>query len=668
MKASVIQILFISILINIPIHTIAQPKYELVRQELSNWDPIRGNWLADSYEALEKGHAVPDRMFEEDLTPAELYQLAPEQTKKNIQKIIEQQPSIPEIVSRISSVAPSVGPDGIQRIALEDSPNSTSNQRNTRQTVNSTGNYNGIFRNSNCNLIQGRSYGDPHIRTFDGSTFSFQTVGEYILARSRDGQFEVQGRQKAETDKVSLNSAVAMNVAGDQVGIYAQDIPNRQNAPLRVNGQSVFITNDTYFLPSGGTVQQSGKKYIVTWPTGERVQADMITSSGRSFLNLSIFVYDCYGDYSGVLGNGNGNRNDDFQANGRNLSSGVVFDPFDDRQWDSRSARAERDQLIFLARDFGGQYLVNDRTSLFEYDFGLSTWSFVDPSFPRVHITMNDISVSQRERARQECIRQGIARDELSACIMDFSHANISPTPRSSTPDRVTGRSTTPVANPRPNVNRSDAGGGQGVRTPWETGRTQDDTKPTTRSSSSEPAIRENRTINERTNSDDVINTTRNPIDRTTVPITKPTIERSPLPNGKQDGERNDRNQPTSRPSSNPTIERRSLDTPSNNATDDTAPIINKPVSNKPENVSRTPIQENSTRQTNDRINTNGNTSPSSRPTTNIENTRVKETSTPNSTSRVRSIPTSPTRNSGTISNTPGSRGTFSAPNTGGRR
>ena len=446
-----------------------QDKYNQIRSELTAWDPVRGAWLADSYEALEKGHAVPDRLFEEDLTPAELFQLAPEQTRKSIQSIIANNPETTTTIAQVPSVTPSISPDGIQRVALEDrNGNSNTNTSTNPRTVQTQGNYNGIFRNANCTLVQGRSYGDPHVRTFDGSTFSFQTVGEYILARSRDGQFEVQARQQAETDKVSLNSAVAMNVAGDQVGIYAQNTPNRASSPIRVNGQSVFMDQGTYYLPSGGTIQVSGKKYVVTWPTGERVQADMISSSGRRFVNLSVFVYNCYGDYYGILGNANGNRNDDFIANGRNMSSGIAFDPFDSRAFDSRAARAEREQLNFLARDFGGQFLVNDRTTLFEYDFGYSSWSFVDPTFPRVHLTMTDISAAQRERARQECIRQGIARDELSACIMDFSHANMAPTPRPTVPDRVSGRSTAPVDNPRPNVNRREAGGGQGVRTPWE--------------------------------------------------------------------------------------------------------------------------------------------------------------------------------------------------------
>ncbi len=75
--------------------------------------------------------------------------------------------------------------------------------------------------------IQGRSYGDPHINTYDQFHYTFQTLGEYILSKSRDGSFEVQARQGRVPgrDSLSLNTAVAMNVCGHRVGIYVRDFP-----------------------------------------------------------------------------------------------------------------------------------------------------------------------------------------------------------------------------------------------------------------------------------------------------------------------------------------------------------------------------------------------------------------------------------------------------------
>ena len=44
-------------------------------------------------------------------------------------------------------------------------------------------------------LFQGWGFGDPHITTLDGELYTFNGLGEYVLARV-DGQVEVQGRTK----------------------------------------------------------------------------------------------------------------------------------------------------------------------------------------------------------------------------------------------------------------------------------------------------------------------------------------------------------------------------------------------------------------------------------------------------------------------------------------
>ncbi|NJL85939.1 MAG: hypothetical protein HC886_08105 [Leptolyngbyaceae cyanobacterium SM1_1_3] len=79
--------------------------------------------------------------------------------------------------------------------------------------------------NSISNPVQARSYGDPHIQTYDGLHYSFQTVGEFILSKSRDSSFEVQTRQGRVRDNngLSLNTAVAMNVCGHRVAVYIED-------------------------------------------------------------------------------------------------------------------------------------------------------------------------------------------------------------------------------------------------------------------------------------------------------------------------------------------------------------------------------------------------------------------------------------------------------------
>lgn len=418
-----------------------------VKAELVEWDAVRGEWLAESFNAMANNQPIPDRTFPEDLTPAEMYSLVPAERQGRIREIVNQP-------DRTNNPRENSNPPTNQSGRVPVGEPVGNNRPN-----NTGGRYNYYVTRPGCPLTMGRSYGDPHIRTFDGKTYSFQTVGEYVLSSSPDRRFEVQARQKPQTNQVSLNTAVAMNVYGDRVGIYASDLPDGQTGtPVRVNGRPVYLNNETFYLPHGGTVQHTGREYIVTWPTGEKVQARMSSTSGMRFMNVSVYVYECNGNYFGLMGNANGRSDDDFAGGNRNdLASSTIFEPFGSRDFGRTTTAMEREHLAFIARDFGSQFLVNDQTSLFDYGFGQSSWTFYDASFPRTHLTLGDLSQADRDRARRECERQGILADEMAGCVMDLAHANVQPTPRPNNPNRTNGRELNPVSERKPNVNRPDA-------------------------------------------------------------------------------------------------------------------------------------------------------------------------------------------------------------------
>ena len=126
--------------------------------------------------------------------------------------------------------------------------------------------------------VKGTSYGDPHLITFDGHRYSFQTVGEFVLAKSTDGVFEVQTRQSPVNKSLSLNSAVAMKIGRNRVAFYSKDFPDSNtNTPLRINGQPTTITGNSLSLTGGGIIRkQDDSNYIVEWPTGEKVTLQFI--------------------------------------------------------------------------------------------------------------------------------------------------------------------------------------------------------------------------------------------------------------------------------------------------------------------------------------------------------------------------------------------------------
>ncbi len=105
------------------------------------------------------------------------------------------------------------------------------------------------FTNCADESRQGDSWGDPHLVTFDRLAYDFQGVGEFILVKSLIDNLEIQSRMApwGSSRVVSVNSAVAMNVAGDKVGVYVDRSP-----ALYVNGSPTSLGSEALLLPGGG--------------------------------------------------------------------------------------------------------------------------------------------------------------------------------------------------------------------------------------------------------------------------------------------------------------------------------------------------------------------------------------------------------------------------------
>ena len=372
-----------------------EEQFSPIRQKLEKWDPIRGAWLALSMLAMSEHKAIPDRTFPEDFTPYEMLTMVPMSDRKDMESMIQQ--------SRL--------PNG----------SFSTSQWNVIDV---------LFSHSFCNQVIGRSFGDPHLKSFDEATYSFQTVGEFVLAKSEKSQFEVQTRQRAQSDNFSLNAAVAMNVAGDRVCYYASTKPDNLNSNLRLNGMPVQLQGRTYFLPNGGVIRFEGRNYTVSWPTGEMLIFDVRSSSEFGFVNTTVHVFACdAGSFQGLLGNANGIAEDDFQ--GRNMDrqrpAYMAFSTFGNSSLQQASNIAEKEYLAFLAKDFAEDWRVTPQTTLFDYAPGTSTDYYTDRSFPRVHLTVADMNPTQRDNARARCQAMGIPAADMRGCIFDQVYLNIGP-------------------------------------------------------------------------------------------------------------------------------------------------------------------------------------------------------------------------------------------------
>ncbi|MBE9063706.1 VWD domain-containing protein [cf. Phormidesmis sp. LEGE 11477] len=279
-------------------------------------------------------------------------------------------------------------------------------------------------------LIQGRSYGDPHISTFDGFNYSFQTVGEFILTHSRDRAFEVQTRQAKvpNRDNLSLNTAVAMRVCDQRVGIYIQDTPNGSSSPVWVDGQPVSV-NDAFSLDNGGEIQRQGdSNYTVIWPSGEQVAIRVITVSGARFLNVMPMVGRQHRNQMfGLLGNFNGNDSDDLiSRDGTILPARSTYSVASNtlsRALPAAIPVAELETAYFeqLNRQFGDSWRVTQTESLFDYPAGVTTAFFTNRSFPNQVLTLNGVSSADLETAVTECEAAGVSAEMMDGCVFDVA-------------------------------------------------------------------------------------------------------------------------------------------------------------------------------------------------------------------------------------------------------
>lgn len=236
------------------------------------------------------------------------------------------------------------------------------------------------------------SAGEPHLRTFDGLDYDFQTAGEFVLARDPSGTFEIQTRQEpTASGRVTMNTAVAARVDGAVVEVNADAIVVDGTARPRQE----FTEHRT---PGGGTVTADGGTVRYRWADGSQMSVvgpaiAIVASEGRR------------GTVEGLLGNFDGRTGNDLVGpDGTSLRA------------DGRVTTAERHGPLADA------WRVTAATSLFTYPVGTSTKTYDRREFPTRSVRARHLDPKTLARARQVCTRRGI-RDAtlLDGCAFDLA-------------------------------------------------------------------------------------------------------------------------------------------------------------------------------------------------------------------------------------------------------
>lgn len=235
-----------------------------------------------------------------------------------------------------------------------------------------------------------------HISTVDGLRYGFQADGEYLIMSSIDGEVVVQIRQEMwkTNPKVSVNTAVAMNVAGDRVESYVSP-----GNVLMVNGVATALPTgwDELALPNGGWIypsQQGGiVSFHVQWPNSEFTAVVIHHANGSLDYGNS---KDDARKYQGMFGNMDGDPKNDFYVRG---IEALPTPP-----------TAENIAIV------GESWRVQSTENLFR------DGRHVGAKPAAAQLTMADLNPQARDAAKTNCTKGGVTdRSALADCTYDVA-------------------------------------------------------------------------------------------------------------------------------------------------------------------------------------------------------------------------------------------------------
>ena len=250
--------------------------------------------------------------------------------------------------------------------------------------------------------LRADGFGDPHLITFDGLRYDLQIVGEVIYAAFPGG--EIQMRTREYRRGTSVISGFAAQV-GDNVVEISNDLS--VDGLVLIDGvETPLPVGDTLELGAGASVASTQEGFTVTWPgTGVRPTFIVRTFRGLGgFLNGQVRLPDtAAGQITGVLGNGDGNGNNEFFDR-----AGNVFEA--------------RPSQTVVHTQYADAWRLSDAESLFTYGAGESTATFTDLSYPGTVFRIEDLTEAQFNQALAICEAAGVTDDFLlETCIYDVA-------------------------------------------------------------------------------------------------------------------------------------------------------------------------------------------------------------------------------------------------------
>ncbi|KAM5237766.1 sushi domain-containing protein 2 [Ctenodactylus gundi] len=233
-------------------------------------------------------------------------------------------------------------------------------------------------------------FGDPHFVTFDGTNFTFNGRGEYVLLESPLSYLRIQARAQPGTFNGTAARGTGLTAVAVQEG--GSDVIEVRLAgaagvlEVLLNEKLLSFSELSWMDLKGLFLSVAAKdKVSVMLASG----AGLEVSTQGPFLSVSVLLPEKFQNHTqGLLGTLNGDRGDDFT-----LRSGKVL-PLN-----------SSDRELF---QFGADWAVHNASSLFTYDSWSLVYDFLyrpkhDPAFTPLFLDEVTLSGSQVEEAIRVC-------------------------------------------------------------------------------------------------------------------------------------------------------------------------------------------------------------------------------------------------------------------------